>query len=670
MKNYNLYKNKYLQLKIGGMMPSSSTLIDSEDPELIDSEDLELIDFKNKLIFLMNFFKTYIKTYIIPYISKNDDKINIKSLIDDNSRLYDIIFICYNFIDKITKIITNDDDITIRNSEFQNFLKNNLKIYSNLDLEINPGNNGWVSLNEITLKYDDITNFLKTDTDFNNLKGFDYSLMIKKKIMIDNNKILFLKRYTTYNFISEFYTFFSILEESTIDYYPKLSEIKNKTINLYNYFIDIFGYNENDEDAEYRLFKKILSFYSDIYKLFLIYDNDNNFYTFINKEINKEISNLLDISLFISLFTKYILNKCNKILINDINFYILAKCVDDNRTFVYIYSENSKKEIFKFYVYSSISEIDTWRLAFKNHGGKLYKGDPDHNFYDYVQQTFISIDLQIFIQQNIERIKDFSPNFLNYHSEYNVMYGDKDNDDIKVKTEIDNYNRQIKKGIFNEMFTNYKCGSSSLETLETLKTQITKFSSDFGDQYSLDQNNITQLHEYDYDFFNLIRIKKTIYRLVLERNKNNSDHKEDNSDNIETVILYYLKLNASSVDSVEDKLLVLNNDNKKSRKKKLIPTLASIQSLITKIQNIYIPLFLTIPTSTINQFGLYDFYIPSGIYICKLFDYSKQCTTEECSDVESSPENTPISFFEYSYIGDRYTDIYPFNHPDFITSSI
>ena len=64
---------------------------------------------------------------------------------------------------------------------------------------------------------------------------------------------------------------------------------------------------------------------------------------------------------------------------------------------------------------------------------------------------------------------------------------------------------------------------------------------------------------------------------------------------------------------------------------------------------------LTIPDVKINDYGLYDKYIPCGLYICKLFDYShpsnNQCSQEEkergmCNDT-------------YSYIGNRYDELFP-----------
>lgn len=52
----------------------------------------------------------------------------------------------------------------------------------------------------------------------------------------------------------------------------------------------------------------------------------------------------------------------------------------------------------------------------------------------------------------------------------------------------------------------------------------------------------------------------------------------------------------------------------------------------------------------INEFGLYSNYIPAGNYICKILDYTDQCTSryKPCSR-------------SYSYIGYIYDNLYPYS---------
>jgi hypothetical protein len=68
------------------------------------------------------------------------------------------------------------------------------------------------------------------------------------------------------------------------------------------------------------------------------------------------------------------------------------------------------------------------------------------------------------------------------------------------------------------------------------------------------------------------------------------------------------------------------------------------------------PFLLTPITSEVNEYGIYTQYIPTGIYICKLFDYanSKQCSrleiiTNQCCE-------------RYAYIGNRYANLFPITY--------
>ena len=65
------------------------------------------------------------------------------------------------------------------------------------------------------------------------------------------------------------------------------------------------------------------------------------------------------------------------------------------------------------------------------------------------------------------------------------------------------------------------------------------------------------------------------------------------------------------------------------------------------------PIFLTIPNNSCNKAGLYTKYIPSGNFICKLFEYGQQILSEE--------RNYFIGK-SYYYIGDRYINIFPYKN--------
>ena len=63
--------------------------------------------------------------------------------------------------------------------------------------------------------------------------------------------------------------------------------------------------------------------------------------------------------------------------------------------------------------------------------------------------------------------------------------------------------------------------------------------------------------------------------------------------------------------------------------------------------------FLLIPVGIlINNLGLYSKYILAGAYICKLFDYAVQCSINENIRHQCT--------INYTYIGDRYNNMFPF----------
>jgi hypothetical protein len=70
------------------------------------------------------------------------------------------------------------------------------------------------------------------------------------------------------------------------------------------------------------------------------------------------------------------------------------------------------------------------------------------------------------------------------------------------------------------------------------------------------------------------------------------------------------------------------------------------------IKNFHCPLLLT-TNGNITKYGLYENYVYSGNYICKPFDYKEQCSIDENRQF--------ICSGEYTFIGNRYNNLFPFN---------
>lgn len=73
---------------------------------------------------------------------------------------------------------------------------------------------------------------------------------------------------------------------------------------------------------------------------------------------------------------------------------------------------------------------------------------------------------------------------------------------------------------------------------------------------------------------------------------------------------------------------------------------------IVKIENHTIPLALVDENSEISQYGTYNHIFTIGNYVCKAFDYNKQCTPQDVEEFQCSRE--------YTFIGQYFTNIFPF----------
>lgn len=71
----------------------------------------------------------------------------------------------------------------------------------------------------------------------------------------------------------------------------------------------------------------------------------------------------------------------------------------------------------------------------------------------------------------------------------------------------------------------------------------------------------------------------------------------------------------------------------------------------------YFPLFIIPISSKVNQYGIYDCYMPGCLYFCKPFEYIQQCsiTYTEC---------TVRRVFNYYFIGDKLSEYTVFTNKD------
>lgn len=322
-------------------------------------------------------------------------------------------------------------------------------------------------------------------------------------------------------------------------------------------------------------------------------------------------------------------------------FELVCKYITEKYIFVEIKSFKDEETI--FHVYSSRSQMGLWRLAvkerklmYKGHNYLFPRENPTQseeyarrvereprpeiikNYYDYVQQTLIHVALQIFINRNIDSIEIGEELVL-------PRYNDDNPNAQAIVQAINDYSRQITKEPFVTLQKIIECGEMKSRTprRRTPKQVIKEFSHELEQMY--DKGEDIVISDYHNVFFDL-QINGEMKKMSLLKKTEDSD---------ENVDLYYLDVTIKETDEPSSKR--------------------------AKLETHAMPFLLTVPDSKITRFGLYDKYIPSGAFICKLFDYSsgwrtgenkyKQCTKEE--------HDNNMCVGPYSYIGDRY-NVFPF----------
>ena len=291
-------------------------------------------------------------------------------------------------------------------------------------------------------------------------------------------------------------------------------------------------------------------------------------------------------------------NECvdnHKIRIRNREFRVLKKIYKNERDHYLVTScdiENTDNFI-ELYFYRSITELGFLRLLYGNYA----KGT-----YDYIQQTFVNLELQAFINslETVDTVDSvLDPITLNPY----IIY------------EIEDLSRQILIPIFYN-FTDFKCGEKRRET--NTRAYLIELSEMIEDKYKIVDNKQWFNYRRNNDKEN---IDVYIYETKLQ-NKTNDN---------EILILYWIYYNVKKFNGKD-----INEQGSA-------------------------PLFLTRDDSHITPCGLYSKYIPSGYYICKVFEYNEQ--------VDSSDE---VAYFDsyYRFIGRLYDGLFPYSElpkPDGLT---
>jgi len=339
------------------------------------------------------------------------------------------------------------------------------------------------------------------------------------------------------------------------------------------------------------------------------------------------------------------------IIINEIRFTLIKKTEYNERykNVVQISSllleteeeeEGEVQEETIFWVYQSNSELGLWRFCLQNTDtngiDRFYKGT------DYVQSTLIHLELQNFININLQNIPTVVMDISEKNKECfcdNLTTNSNPHCSTKqfVETINDEHRRITHERPFSELNDLDRdgflgCGSVPRGTPQhEFDEYMSYFSKELEAEFNYEPEN--QLYEYHFNFENIIDINGHIYSIKLTR-------KIDESMDTHEVILYFLIVNLKKINNIRVVSKYSHN----------------VATICGKPYHIF-PFLLTTSAAYINYLGLYSNYIACGAYICKLFDYAEdeytQCTVEEihnnrCTDI-------------YSYIGHRYDNLFPLN---------
>jgi hypothetical protein len=285
-----------------------------------------------------------------------------------------------------------------------------------------------------------------------------------------------------------------------------------------------------------------------------------------------------------------------------------------------------------FWCYQSNSEIGLWRLCWELDGGIYSKGT-----LDYVQGTLIHLTLQRLINEHVRKLRTMDD------KTYIRFKGCS----IADSTErlLEDRNRVIEEPPFTYL-TEAKekekiaCGyiPSNLYKTDRVSELMNVFSQSFSEQFEVDMNSLELITSYQFRFEIILMADVSLYSILLHRKPIDSSRFETPQTQ-NTVVLYFSKVKLNIVH---------------------FPDLR-FKTNVTRIcgQDFHIfPFLLTVPQAKITPYGFYSHFIPSGIFICKLFDYYDSENHYQCTFKE---EQAGKCSSWYAYIGSRYTDIFPIN---------
>jgi hypothetical protein len=308
---------------------------------------------------------------------------------------------------------------------------------------------------------------------------------------------------------------------------------------------------------------------------------------------------------------------------------------------------NEQKE---FWVYRSNSELGLWRFCAQKFDAESNKDIMFKGNTDYVQSSLIHLKLQQFIFKHLDSLPFVAIEKDEKRANCfctNIKPDDQEPlcDTVEAGKMLNDEKRLILERPFSLMYQLYKqkvigCGRVQRygEKHERIEDYLKNFSLQFEKAYYI--HSIPKLlYIYPYTFESIVGGFAAVYQLHLKR-KVTLEESQTND-----VFLHFISTSLTKLSPNED-----------IRKETgLHKTDEYVTSLCDPSKRHFFPFFLTTKDSKATIFGIYENFIPCGIYVCKLFDYIRS-GYRQCSKKETKEKRCT---YTYAYIGDRYKNLFP-----------
>jgi hypothetical protein len=259
-----------------------------------------------------------------------------------------------------------------------------------------------------------------------------------------------------------------------------------------------------------------------------------------------------------------------------------------------------------------------WRLLILyDSNKKFYKGS-----VDYIQQTFLHLDLQKYINANYEKLEQVDDEYKKYSDPHYPVLPEEYNDHPFIPeinaTQFTAFEKA--QDLYHKSVIEAIDDPARIVEIEPFYSYMRQEANGCGVRSSVRDSNLAALSE-EIRFMHGVNGKpELVYK----------DYEHSDSEHVLRSNIYRVNLG----EHVHFYFMIFSFD--------------SIGAFNVHKKNQFAPVFMTTNTHIVDC-GIYANYVPAGNFICKIMDYDWQCLESDVQCTEA-----------YAYIGDMYQGLYPF----------